>query len=280
MPEGPECFTTADIIRDEICGWHITNVRYTDLFQKNKKTIDAKLVEANLPLLLEKVIARGKRIIFVVTNSEGEDFAFVWFFAMNGSLSFVKGNHTQITFTFTKDDEKKKLYYQDIRTLGYAKFVTTGEELLDCFKNMGKDYMTGEVTLPLFAKEFKNKRRKNTQIAAFLLLQKPFLSIGNYARAEILLEAKISPYRKLEDFSDDDIKILYDSIYKILRKAYRCGGLTIGDYFDPYGRPGRYKPHVYQRKDIPEVIGEKYGPKPKGNNDQRRTIWWNPTVQV
>lgn len=280
IPESPECYTTADVIRDEICGWYITNVRYTDLFKKNKENIDTELVQANLPLLLEQVIARGKRIIFVVTNSKGEDFAYVWFFAMTGSLSFVKKDHTQITFTVTKDGEKKHFYYEDKRTLGYAKFVTTGEELLDCFKNMGLDYMTGEVTLEMFTKEIKNKRRKNALIAAFLLSQKPYIGIGNYARAEILLEAKISPYRKLEDLSDDDIEILYNSIHKILQKAYKCGGLTIGDYFDPHGRPGRFKPKVYGRKDIPEVVHEPFGPKPKGKTDTRRTIWYNPEIQV
>lgn len=281
MPEGPECYTTAAILRTELAGASITRIKYTSFFTKNKTNIDTELVKANLPLLVEGILARGKRIIFVVSNKEGVDFAFVWFFAMTGSLSFVEAKHTQIVFTLlTANQEEKTLYYQDIRTWGYAKFVTTGTEIETLFRDIGPDYMRQEVTFPMFKEAINNKRRKNKEIAAFLMQQEIFSGIGNYLRAEILYTARLSPYRKLGSFSEAEIEALYSAIYKILTRAYKGGGLTIGDYFSPYGDEGRYAPQVYQRRDVPGVIAEKYGPAPSGPRDNRRTIWWKPERQL
>lgn len=207
----------------------------------------------------------------ILNDSEDEETAFVFFYAMTGSLSFIKGKYTQITFIFDKDGIEKRLYYEDKRTLGFVKYITTVEELYEIFKNIGPDYLRGEVTLELFISIIKSDKLKNKKICEFLLEQKYTAGIGNYIRSEVLFDCHLSPHRLCSTLSDNRITKLYISIIKIITESYQAGGLTIGDYKDPWNNPGRFVPKVYGKRDDPRVVSEK-----DGNN---RTIWWRPDKQ-
>jgi formamidopyrimidine-DNA glycosylase len=223
-----------------------------------------------LPLVVKEIAARGKRIVMILNDDNNNETAFVFFYAMTGRLSFVKGKYTQLVFIFNKDDEEKRVYYEDKRPLGFVKYITTVEELYSIFKNIGPDYLRGEVSLKLFSSLVKNKRIKNKKIGEFLMNQKHCSGVGNYLRAEILYDCNLSPHRTCSSLSDSRIAKLYVSIMKIIIEAYEKGGLTIGDYHDPYGNPGRFVAKVYGNKSK-EVITEKDG--------QGRTIWWCPSTQ-
>jgi formamidopyrimidine-DNA glycosylase len=167
MPEAAEVWTVRDQLREELLGLYITKIEYTDYFVKNKKFIDKKLVKSHLPLLLTEVTSRGKRVIFIHTNKDDEETAFVWFFCMTGRLSFIEGKHDQMIFTFSRKrsnggfEEKKTLRYSDKRPLGWLKYITTVEELHHIFKDVGLQYIPEEVTLDIFTEGIKRPNFKD-----------------------------------------------------------------------------------------------------------------------
>ena len=273
MPEGPENHHSSNILHQELQGYTLNRLKYTDLFVKNKKYIDTDLVEESLPLTVKEISARGKRIVMILTDKEDEETAFVFFYAMTGSLSFIKGKYTQITYIFTKNDKEKRLYYEDKRTLGFVKYITTAEELYEIFKNIGPDFLRGEVSLELFTSIIKSDKLKNRKIGEVLMRQELFSGIGLYIKVEVLFDCSLSPHRLCSSLSDRRITKLYISIIKIITESYKAGGLTIenGDYRDPYGNTGNYEPKVYGKKNDPRVVREK--------DSTGRIIWWRPDKQ-
>lgn len=273
MPEGPENHHSSNILHQQLQGYTLNRLKYTDLFVKNKKYIDTDLVGESLPLTVKEISARGKRIVMILNNEEDEESAFVFFYAMTGSLSFIKGKYTEITYIFTKDGEEKRLYYEDKRTLGFVKYITTVEELYEIFKNIGPDLLRGEVSLELFTSIIKSDKLKDKKIGEVLMRQELFSGNGNYLRSEILFDCSLSPHRLCSSLSDNRITKLYISIIKIITASYKAGGLTIenGDYRDPYGNAGKYETKVYGKKNDPRVIREK--------DSTGRTIWWRSDKQ-
>ena len=288
MPEFGEIKYSCDILRDNILHLYITNVEYTGREGKNTSYINRDLLQSELPLRIDSIIDRSKRIIFVMNNRYEQDSAFCFFYAMNGYIRFQEAKHDQMIITLSRKrkdgsfKEKKTIYYGDSRMLGFIRFATTGEEIVDIFKNLGPDIGNGEVSLDYFSKIIRNKRMKNKQIAALLLETKHFTAIGNWMRTEILYIAKISPYRELQELSDKDIKCLYKCIILICELSYKMHGLTLHDFRCPEGKDGNYKALIYGRKeddDENKVIREKFGVKPKGKTDTRRSIWWVKNIQ-
>lgn len=255
----------------------------------NMSYINKDLLQSELPLSIDSIESRGKRIIFVTNNKYMQSSALLWFFAMTGSLRFEETKYNQMTMTLSRKrsngsfKKKKNLYYADIRGIGWSKFATTPEEIIDIFKAVGPDILRGEVSLDMFKDIVKNKRIKNKFIGALLLMQNYMSCIGNYLMCDILYLAKISPYRQLEDLSSKDIKRLYKCIITVCQLSYTQGGLTIGDFFNVYGEKGGYTALVYGRKkddDGLKVTHEKFGPEPKGKTDSRRSIWYCKDVQI
>jgi formamidopyrimidine-DNA glycosylase len=287
MPEGPEVHSSAKILNKSLSGLFITKVEYTDFFNDKKGVLDTSFLDSDLPLLLEEVYPRAKRTNFICTNSKDEGSIIVFFYAMQGRLCFKHRGKPQIILTFSKKvDGKMKevetLFYEDNTRLGFVKYATSVESIDDIYKGIGPDFTNGGVTLEEFTVGVNNKRIPYKTVAEFLLEQKRFSGIGNYLRAEILYDAKISPYRELQDFTDESIEILFNSINKIMKLSIEKGGMTSQTYLDPFGEPGKFEPIIYgMAKDIEgfEVISEKIGKVPKGK-DNRRTIWWCPDVQL
>lgn len=224
----------------------------------------------SLPLTVKEITARGKRIVMILNDDNDNETAFVFFYAMKGRLSFVEGKYTQLVFIFNRDDEEKRVYYEEVRPIGFVKYITTVEELYDIFKNIGPDYLRGEVSLELFTSLVKNKRIKDKKIGEFLMNQRYASGIGAYIRSEVPYDCHLSPHRTCSSLSDNRIAKLYNSIIKIITEAYEKGGLSAYTYLDPYGNPGKFVAKVYGNK-IKEIVTEK--------DKQDRTIWWCPTIQ-
>ncbi len=265
---------------------YITKIEYTDDFTNSRGLLDTQLLENDLPLKITEVFPKGKRINFVCENKKNEGGLLVWFYSMTGRLCFKHRGKPLIILTLSsKNNDKfkkeKVLFYEDSRTLGFVKYAITDEQIEDIYKDIGPDFLNDEVSLEYFTEVIKNKRIKNKEVGELLLEQHRFSGIGNYLRAEILYESKISPFRHLEDITDKEIKILYKNILKILKESLDKGGLSFEDYLDPNSEMGEFECQVYGKKTDPlgnEVVKEKIGTQPKGK-DTRRTIHWVPEIQ-
>jgi formamidopyrimidine-DNA glycosylase len=90
----------------------------------------------------------------------------------------------------------------------------------------------------------------NCKVAATLgdTTQSKICGIGNYLRAEILYRAGISPLRKSNSLSDEELILLLRMIKKVMYASYIRGGHTLKSFCDPVGNKGKFKPRVYLSK--------------------------------
>lgn len=95
-----------------------------------------------------------------------------------------------------------------------------------------------------------------------LLDQRLVAGIGNMWKAEALWEVKLSPWARLRELSDDELRGAADAAARLMR-----GGLETG-------RPGRnvYRRHVCSR------CGGRISSR--GQGDDNRTTYWCPTCQA
>ncbi len=159
----------------------------------------------------------------------------------------VPNRYTYITLSFRGGS---KLYFNDVRQFGYWKLVPRGE-LTQVFAALGPEPLTQEFTLERFTVELK--RRPRTSIKAALLDQSVVAGIGNIYADETLFVAKVKPSRKVRTLNRAEVKQLYQSIKRVLRRAVKARGTSFNSYVDGLGRAGTYwaKRLVYGRAGLP-----------------------------
>jgi formamidopyrimidine-DNA glycosylase len=87
-------------------------------------------------------------------------------------------------------------------------------------KELGPDLLHDGTTFEIFKTQIRKKVNENKPIGNVIVNQKIISGVGNYLRADALWMAKISPFSKVKDIKDDDLKLLYKSVV----------GLIWGDY--------------------------------------------------
>jgi len=119
-------------------------------------------------------------------------------------------------------------------------------------REIGIDPLSPEFTFQEFKKRIKSTKRKIKQA---LMDQSLIAGIGNIYSDEALFAARIHPERKANTLSEEEIKNLYQSIKRILKKAIEVGGESISDYRKPDGSKGGFDPlrKVYRREGEPCV---------------------------
>ena len=244
----------------------------TDLVKnlKGKKILDvevkvAKMASPRPPLFEKKVIGqkildisrRGKLLIFKLPN-----IYMLAHLKMTGQFVFlpkkgklVFGGHTiaglnetpnkYTHFVFTM--ENGILYFNDLRKFGYFKLVSP-KELNEILKNYGIDPLAKEFTIKTFQEILLKK--PNAKIKQILMDQKLIAGIGNIYADEICFYAKVLPERQAKSLADEEIKLLFSGIKKILQKAVEERGTSVNTYVDGNGKKGNYAKFlkVYQQE--------------------------------
>lgn len=143
----------------------------------------------------------------------------------------------------------RTLEFSDLRKFG--KIILGSDEKINNLpeiRKLGTDAMSLEFSLKKF-KEIMEKRG-NRPIAEILIDQNSISGIGNIYRSEILYKAGILPQRKVRELSDKEIRRIFSSIKKILKKAIKLRGTSDSDYRDTSGAPGGFQKviKVYRRE--------------------------------
>lgn len=246
MPEAPEVKTLSDYLNIHLKNHRVISciIHPNSRYHKGGLIPGMNYFEPFMEII--GVSSRGKKIIFMMQNHNKYIVCLISFLGMEGRWCYEKGNHSGIELGMISPEGKNySLYFDDSRHFGLLNFVATIDEYNDVFKNIGPDLLNDNVTLDMYREKIRNKRIRTKEIGIYLLEQKYFSGIGNYLRSEILYHAKISPFRSLENLSDSDVMILYQSIIIILNESYKSGGLTISTYRLPNNQPGRYTPLIY-----------------------------------
>ena len=226
---------------------------------------DGGTINIKVDMMLNNIDTKGKKIIFQFDNH-----CFISSLGMEGHWTWEPEKHTGITIYF----EDRVVYYSDSRRFGSFHMIHNSS-YNEIMKDVGPDYLKGEVSLELFTSKITNSRISRKEIVSFMMDQSILSCVGNYIKADSLYLARISPYRTLGTLSQQDIYNLYHSIMYVLNESYRCKGLTIQSYKDPDGNRGSYNHIIYKRSHTNEGY-----PVITCTLSDKRTTHWCPSVQI
>ncbi len=110
------------------------------------------------------------------------------------------------------------LRYVDERRMGRTHLLREDEfaEKLPRWTEMGPDVMDPALTEEAFVARLKTMR---AQIKTVLTTERCIAGIGNAYADEVLWEARIHPYRKRTDLSDEDLAELYRAVHRVMEWA-------------------------------------------------------------
>ena len=194
MPEGPQVLKTRIMLNNKLVGSKVTSISVRGGRYKTKHIFDT----LELPLTVTKIGSKGK-FMWWQFNSDQIMFNTL---GMSGLWTTIDDKHSHIMFSYKKDGKKRNIYFNDVRNFGTFK-ITDKIELGKKLKELGPDVLL-EDDFQEFNKRIKRKRT-NPEIGLVLMDQKVISGIGNYLRADILWQARTSPFRRLESFTEDEL---------------------------------------------------------------------------
>lgn len=240
MPELPEVQTIVDGLNKIILGKKIKSIS-TDSSRVFSQKDFKKGVEGSKITIIRR---RGKFIIIELSNTR----AILIHLGMTGNLFYLNKEsfpekHDHMVMKFS---DHTQLRYNDQRKFGKIKMIDLAK-----LENVSEIGQLGSEPLKIPLKEFVNifQRRKG-RIKSALLNQKILAGLGNIYSDEALFDAKIHPLTKIDALNQEELKSLYYSIKKILRKAIQSGGTSVDNYLNVDGQEGffQFKLKVYGKE--------------------------------
>jgi formamidopyrimidine-DNA glycosylase len=259
MPEGPEINYMVYNLQKHFKNAVLKEVKIEGgRYKKYRKITNQDLFFKNLPSKFTEFNSKGK---FIHLHLENGWMIFISP-ALTAHIVFEKTKFSHITFKTSKGD----FYLEDRSSMGTVAFHKEPKELHKKLKSLGlkpEDKFTFEDFNEHLDKFIK--RTPDKPIGEVLMNQRFVAGIGNYLRAEILYNAKLSPWREIKDLSNNNKKTLYNSILNVydffvkerLRKSYKSGDSI----------------KVYKKDKDP------LGNKVLGDKMATRTVWWVPDIQ-
>jgi len=269
MPEGPEVKRTVDNLRECFLNKSISTFKFTSGRYKKKNPIGYLDMCEDMPRFVTAVGCKGKFIYFLFGDGSS-----LWnTLGMSGRWSVDGGAHVRAVMTTT---QKQRMLYLDTRNFGTFKFVNTYDELSKKLNSLGPDMLSDDVSFDCFKQSLTKNSRPSKTIGQLLMDQKVVSGIGNYLKAEILYDAKISPYRICSDISDIEMARILSSSLRLIRISYNLGGATLEGWSRHSAQKGVYNRRfaVYNQKLDPQ--GNKVVRETTPDN---RTTHWVPSLQ-
>jgi len=260
MPELPEVETTIRDLNKKVLQRAFIDV-WTDFpkilrkptdFRKFKKEIKGKRIQ--------KIWRRGKNIIFDLSENSsllvhqkltGHLLLGKWEFK-NGKwippVGYLRDKiNTYIHLLFTLDNGQM-LALSDLRKFAKVE-LWNKKELKESkgLKDLGPDPLEKSFTFRKFQECLEKKKGKVKQI---LMNQEVIAGIGNIYSDEILFGAKIHPFREVSKLTELELRRIYTTMRKILKKAIEVKGESISDFRRIFGEKGGFDPlrKVYRRE--------------------------------
>jgi len=211
-----------------------------------RKQLSRNLVGKTLNKHKVKGIRRRGKILIIDFE---ENYSLIFHLKLTGQLLFntKPSKHTRKVFNF---DDGTLLVFNDLRKFGWWRKVKNTKDIEN---SLGPEPFS--LNLQTFEKILL--KRPKSRIKPLLLDQKFIAGIGNIYADEILFASKIQPTRKAVSLSKREIKVIFQNIKKILRKAVELGGSSVKDYVNAEGKQGNYQKYhkVYQKKQCSSCKG-------------------------
>jgi formamidopyrimidine-DNA glycosylase len=135
-------------------------------------------------------------------------------------------------------DNGEMLALSDARKFAKVELWKTGDLLnSEEFKNLGPEPLEKSFTFEKFKGILKGKKGKVKQV---IINQEVIAGIGNIYSSEILWQAKIHPEKNVANLDEKELKLLYQSIKRVLELGIKLGGESFSDYRKPDGSKGDF----------------------------------------
>lgn len=231
MPELPEVETVRRTLLPLVKGRTIKEI---DIFYPKMIHEDIDIFKNTLQnKKILDITRKGKHLIFVLSKG----VYLLSHLRMEGRYrmekeGFAPQEHDLLYFHF---ENGEVLCYHDTRKFGV--FLLKDEKNL---WNTPPLSQLGKEPFDMKPLEFLNLLKvKKGNIKEALLDQKTICGIGNIYADEILIHARISPFRKANTLSLEECSILLENADNILKKAIAKGGSTVRSYHPTDGIDGK-----------------------------------------
>lgn len=191
---------------------------------------------------------------------------------MNTSLK-----HLNVEFKSTNGS----LYFYDTLSFGTLKVVDNEYELEKKLKSVGPDIMDESTDFKVFQDAITKSKNLKKVIGIVLMDQKTISGCGNYLRADILWLSKISPFRKVDKLSEEDLKKIFHNV-KVLtwgqydkKEAIKKKILTSKDKL-----PSDYNRDFFVYNEENDIHGNKITKEELYEGSQKRFIYWVKNIQM
>jgi len=304
MPEINEVRKYADFIKKKLKNNSITNINILNgRYKKHGPFEHYTLLKNKLPLKLLDVRTKGKLMYMIFEDN----LYLLATLGLSGGWCYLQEGKKKYEFTEVEDDfsgyipdkdletylknakshlnvefkiDKGSLYFYDTLSFGTLKVLKTEEELNKKLKTIGPDIMDETTTLDLFKTQIKKTVNLTKEIGVVLMNQKIIAGIGNYLRADILYLSKVSPFRKVNKLTDDDIKELYNNARILTWGDYdREEAIKLKIMTKSTKLPKDYDRMFFVYQEDTDILGNKIIKKELFEGSQKRFIYYVAEVQ-
>lgn len=238
MPELPEMETYKTLLGSLIGEKKITGVAIG-----REKSINVPVDRFTMEVsnqTIKSISRRAKYLIFQLQNGS----CLLLHLMLGGWMFFGKDedkpNRTiQVKLSFGD----QHLFFIGLR-LGYL-HLSSPEKIKEEFKKIGPEPINPHFTVDAFQQLIQ--KRKGA-IKAALINQEVIAGIGNRYSDEILWHAELRPDKKIADFDNQQLALLYNSIQFILQKGINQGGYMENPLYKGDGKTGGYQFFVHDRE--------------------------------
>jgi formamidopyrimidine-DNA glycosylase len=237
MPELPEVVTVIKALTDEkIIGakFKTVNVIVNKVLKNSTpKSINTFLSDERVT----KIDHKGKYIVLTLTHGK----ILVIHLRLEGKI-FIEHSNQEVRkylcVEFIMNSFSLRLY--DSRKFATVHIFKNQNEYKksSIIKNIALDPLQKDFTFKYLQNHLKNT---NVYIKTALLDQTNVSGIGNIYADEILFDTKISPLRRTQKVTKQDLLNIINSSKKILKASIKAGGSTISTFESSNGHIGSYQ---------------------------------------
>ncbi len=232
MPELPEVETIRLGLKN-IVGRKIVKIFRSEKKLRLEPSLDFQALKS---AKISEIFRRARYLIFNLSN----DLSLIIHLGMSGRITlereFKQLKHDHFACEF---NDETWLVFNDPRRFGFVDLVKTKDlSRHKMLTKLGPEPLEKEFN---FSDFFKKLRSKKTNIKTAIMDNHVVVGVGNIYANESLFDSGISPLRKTDSLTKNEIEKLISSIKKIIKAAIKSGGSSISDYVDSHGNFGRFQ---------------------------------------
>jgi len=300
MPEINEVKRYADFLNLHLKNQNISEINIINgRYKKHGPFLLYNELKKDLPIKVLDVKTKGKFLYLILDNN----YYILSTLGLSGGWTFLNKktnnyNHPIILEYLKKENidsymatslkhlnvefktEKGSIYFYDTLSFGTLKVINSEEELNKKLNTIGPDIMDEKTTFDIFKEKINKNINLKKEIGIVLLNQKIISGIGNYLRADILWLSKISPFRKVNKLSEDELELIYHNARVLTwgdynyKDALKLKIITKKDKI-----PSDYNRDFFVYYEDTDIYGNKVTKEELYEGSQKRFIYWVKNYQ-